>query len=237
METARPDRDSPLPPPGSAEGVILLHGLGRTGRSMRTIARHLERCGYATLSPTYSSLTRSLPDIVRQLDPSIRAFQAQFTRPVHFVTHSLGALVLRAWLTKALAQDTDGLRVGRTVMLGPPNQGSEWADLVIRMGLQRVFLGKVAGALRTRRTASDEALLAASSGETGVIAGDRSLDPIFPRMVLPAPHDGKVSLASTRLDGMQDHIVVPASHTLMIMRPFVVRQVEAFLRDGRFQRT
>ena len=70
----------------------------------------------------------------------------------------------------------------------------------------------------------------------GVIAGESSINPLS-ALILPRPNDGTVSVASTRLDGMTDHIVLPVSHTAMLMNRRVIAQTLAFLRDGRFTRT
>lgn len=211
-------------------GVLLLHGFGRTGRSMGMLGSRLREVGLSTWAPTYRSFRASIPEIVDQLVPGIVTFQKGFDGPLHLVTHSLGGLVARALLAR---ERPDPL--GRVVMLAPPNAGSEWADLLFRMRLSGVVLGPVGSQLRAVRSRNDEAVLGVVDYDLGVIAGDRALDPIFPRLLIPRPNDGKVSVEATRIAGMSDHIVLPVSHTLMVNSRRVADEVLAYLEYGRFR--
>jgi pimeloyl-ACP methyl ester carboxylesterase len=211
--------------------VILLHGLGRTAGSMWRMDRALARAEYRTLRLNYPARRQSLAQIVDTIQPAVDQVARAHVGPVHFMTHSLGGLVVRAYLAAHRPAT-----MGRVVMLAPPNQGSEWADLVLRLGLDRAILGPTVRHLRTWRAGGDEALLGAVDYPLGIIAGNRALDPVFPRLLVARPNDGKVSVASTQVDGMADHIVMPVTHTLMTMDPRVIRQSVAFLRDGRFER-
>ncbi len=153
-------------------GVLLLHGHGRLGASMGRLARAARRAGYATLSPNYP-YRRPLEEIVDWLAPRVAAFEAEFTGPMHIITHSLGGLVARALIAARPPE-----RLGRVVMLAPPNQGSELADLLFRFRLAPLVLGGIGPHLRTGRTAADEAALGSITYPLGIIAGDRPLFPI-----------------------------------------------------------
>ena len=210
--------------------VVLLHGLGRTGISMRAIAASLRKAGYPTLSPWYG-LRRSMPEIIAFLRPRIAGFAAAHPGPLHIVTHSLGGLVSRAFITAHRPAD-----LGRVVMLAPPHGGSELADFVTSIGLDRVILGPVAGHLRTARRDDHEAELGSIDFDCGIIAGDRAFDPILAPLVLPTPNDGKVSVAATRIAGMRDHIVLPVQHTFMVQDVGVIAQIKVYLATGAFSR-
>ena len=208
-------------------GVLLLHGHGRTGLSMGFLGSELGDEGFATLAPSYG-MRRSMTEILQYLGPRVEAFEATLDGPLHIVTHSLGGLVARGLIATHRPR-----ALGRVVMLAPPNQGSELADLLFDLKLSASILGPVGGVLRTGRLRADAALLGPVDYELGIVAGNVSLLPV-PERILPRPHDGKVSVASTRLDGMADHIVVPVTHSLMPIHPDSIAQANAFLRDGRF---
>lgn len=215
----------------NAGGVILLHGLGRTAGSMRPPEKALQRAGYATLRIDYPARRKGLADLVDSIHPAVEAFVAGVDGPLHFVTHSLGGLLARAYIARHRPPS-----LGRVVMLAPPNGGSEFADILQTIRLSRLVLGPVAQHLVTRRAADDETLLGAIDYPVGVIAGDRPLDPLLPRLVVRRPNDGKVAIEATRLDGMTDHIVLPVTHSFMTYNPILAAQMIAFLRDGSFRR-
>ena len=224
-----PARHSP-PQPAVPGGVILLHGLGRTGLSMHALNSACKAAGHRTLAPSYGMRT-AIPAILADLQPRIDEFAAGGDGPVHFITHSLGGLVVRALLNAARPAN-----LGRVVMLAPPNAGSELVDTLERLGLDRIVLGPASRYLRTARPASAEARLGSVDFDLGIIAGDRAIDPILPRLLLPGANDGKVSVAATRIAGMRDHIVLPVQHTLMVADKRVINQALAYLATGSFSR-
>ena len=208
--------------------ALLLHGHGRSGLSMGLIAARLEAAGWATLAPSYG-FRIDLKAILDRLQGPLARLSAAHER-LDIVTHSMGGLVARALIAAHRPPN-----LGRVVMLAPPNRGSELADLLVGLNLADALLGPAYAHLVTRRTQADEALLGQVDYELGIIAGSRSLTPVPPRL-LPAPHDGKVSVAATHLAGMADHIVLPVPHSLMTAHPASTAQALHFLREGRFSR-
>nr|WP_310523793.1 alpha/beta fold hydrolase [Polymorphobacter sp.] len=224
MTAASPDPTAPR------SSVVLLHGLGRTGLSMRSLAAALRHNGHATLSPWYGSRS-TMAEIITYLRPRIHHFAAANPGSLHFVTHSLGGLVARALITAHRPES-----LGRVVMLAPPNAGSNLADALHDLGLASIILGPATPHLRTRRTPAEERQLGPITYPLGIIAGNRTLDPIFPKLFLPGPNDGKVAVAATKIAGMADHITLPVQHTLMVGDKRVIDQALSFIETGAFKR-
>lgn len=193
---------------------------------MRPMAQSLERDGFRVVNLGYPSRERAIDELVDSLHATLAACCAR-GGPVHFVTHSLGGILIRAYV------DAHGVeRIGRVVMLSPPNGGSEVVDRLGGLGPLEWLLGPTFVELRT-----DSAALPSRLGppgfEVGVIAGERSVNPLF-SWWLPGPDDGAVTVESARLDGATAFLVVPYSHTFIMRKEEVIEQVSAFLRTGRF---
>jgi len=124
--------------------------------------------------------------------------------------------------------------LGRVVMLGPPNQGSEVVD-ELRDVPGFGFINGEAGQELGTGANSVPRRLGPANFDLGVIAGTSSVNPVLSEMI-PGPDDGKVSIESTRLEGMSDHIVMDVSHTFMMRDDEVIEQVISFLQSGKFRR-
>lgn len=214
----------------SKDTVILLHGLGRTRWSFWRVEQALRHEGYHVINLSYPSRTHSIEELTRDWLAPLIAAQGAAPR-VHFVTHSMGGILLRCYL-----RDHAMPNLGRVVMLAPPNAGSELADRLKPTWLYRTLDGPAGQQLGTAGLPAALGPWPAGAGELGVIAGDRSLNPLF-SSTLPGPNDGKVTVASARLGGMKDFLTVPYSHTWLAWRGPVIAEILAFLRSGRFRPT
>lgn len=215
-----------LPAP---DGVILLHGISRTFRSFLRMQRAIEAAGFATRNIGYPSRHKTLSDLADDIHPAIAPFAERNAGRTHFVCHSMGGLLARVYLARHRPA-----RLGRVVMLGTPNGGSEIADALKSPLPYRKFFGPAGQQLVTRRDPVTEALLPPVDYPVGIIAGNRTLDPISSRLFLPGPNDGRVTVAATKLDGMTDHIVIGSDHALMVRNREAIAQTIGFLREGSF---
>ena len=212
------------------ECVIVLHGLGRTAWSMSRIEDALENNNYLVWNKSYPSTSDRIEELsVDAISDGLGFCNSSNAATIHFVTHSLGGILVRQYL-----QHNDIDRLGRIVMLSPPNQGSEVADLLNEYALYELVLGPAAGQLGTAEDSLVRQLKPVKA-EIGIITGDNSSDPWF-SPVIPGEDDGKVSVESAKLNEMSDFITVHNGHTFIMLDQQVISQILYFLEHGRFSK-
>ncbi len=211
------------------EHVIVLHGLALNKWWTAGLAHKLDTAGYNVHNISYPSREQGFEGLVDAfILPLVNAIPAE---KIHFVVHSMGGILVRLYAKKYGAA-----RIGRVVMLGTPNHGSEVADYLRDVGIFKWYFGSTGQSLGT--TKSD---LPASLGpvpfECGVIAGTNHWlhFPTGPLAGLSKPNDGIVSVESTKVEGMKDHITLSLDHSLMVWSPTVWKQAVSFLKNGRFE--
>ncbi|MBB5210012.1 esterase/lipase family protein [Microbulbifer hydrolyticus] len=216
--------------------VILLHGLAKSDSSMNKLEQAAGDAGFIAINVDYPSTEFPIEKLAgHAIAPALDACAAQASdrseQPyqVHFVTHSMGGILVRQYLSRVHVEN-----LGRVVMLGPPNQGSEVVDQLGSFPGFHFMFGDAGLQLGSGKMSVPNKLGAASF-DVGIIAGTKSINPILSRL-LPGKDDGKVTVERTRLDGMNDHLELPVTHVFMMKDRKVIKQVIHYLQHGRFQR-
>lgn len=212
---------------GAGPPVVLLHGLWRGWRAMEPLARALADAGFPTLNLPYPSARLPIPTLVAR----VRAEVAKIAGggPVHFITHSLGGILVRSLMAEA------GLpwQTGRIVMLAPPNCGSEIVDWASKHRLTRQLLGPAGRSLGSGGVPAALPPLPAGA-EVAVVMGRKPTIPFFSGL-LDTDNDGIVSASRGRIDGLCGFTVIDADHTFIQMHPLAIRLSVEFLKSGEWQ--
>lgn len=214
------------PPLAAEECVVLLHGLWRTEHSMNKMEKSLTEVGYRVFNVAYDS-TEEPVEVLAEKAVTAGLAACREAQTVHFVTHSMGGILIRQYLEYYPIAS-----LGRVVMLGPPNQGSEAVD---KWSVWPAYVWVVGPAGLQLGTGEDSIprALGPVHFDLGVIAGTRTLSPIV-SLTLPGKDDGKVTVESTRVEGMSDYLELPVTHVFMMRDNEVIRQVIYFLEYGSF---
>ena len=219
-----------VPAVNSTECVVLLHGLNRSLRAMEDMAEALQAADYSTVNVDYPSQSGTVESLVPlSVDTGLGQCRETGAEKIHFVTHSLGGILLRY-----AHQDNPIPELGRVVMLGPPNQGSEVIDEMRDWPGAELISGKAGLQLGTDKD-SIPAKLGPVDFELGIIAGVGTINP-WMSAILPDYDDGKVSVERTRVLGMADFMIVESSHRYLMNSDTVIKNTVAFLQTGTFPR-
>ena len=215
-------------PVQAMEGVVLLHGLCRSSASMQPMAAALARAGFVVENIDYPSRSETIGPLSEQvIGAALRSNKLADCARIHFVTHSMGGILVRSYFSRH-----HEARLGRVVMLAPPNQGSEVVDHLRGWRIFKKINGPAGSELGTDSD-SVPRKLGAVPFDLGVIAGDRSINWINSLMI-PGRDDGKVSVQSTRVDGMREHRVVHVTHPFIMRKRKVMDATICFLKTASF---
>ena len=212
-----------------AEKIVLLHGFGRSDVSMLLLNSSLTEAGYDVYNLDYPSIAEAPEALVQIISEDINDCCKDSSATVHFVGHSFGGLLIRDYLGRQRPKN-----LGRVVLIGTPNKGSELADEGLGIAAQDTLLEWAGPSAQALHTGPDgyAASLPDPEYTVGVIAGTRGNH--LSDKWLPIPNDGVVSVESARLDGMTDFIDVEVTHWDMRSDPVIAELAIEFLRHGRF---
>jgi Palmitoyl protein thioesterase len=215
-------------PSYAQECVVLLHGLVRSSSSMEKLEEKLISEGYAVANIDYPSRKHRIEHLAKTaVENGLDQCKKQQASKIHFVTHSLGGILVRYYLSINTIEN-----LGRTVMLGPPNGGSEVVDKLQHIpGFE--FINGPAGLQLGTGAQSIPSSLGAANFEVGIIAGTRSINLILSALI-PSQDDGKVSIKNAHLDNEKAFISMPVSHPFIMKNDAVISNVINFLKFGKF---
>lgn len=214
---------------GPGDTVVIIHGLRWwTMGGMDSMARRFHNAGYRVVLVRYPSRKLTCDDIENGfVAKSVQAANTNRNQPIHFVAHSLGAVITHCYL-----QNNPPPNLGRVVFLGTPHHGTELADLIAeRMPRSVRIIGPAAAKLVT--TSDKLGTLRPPKFPLGVIMGDRG-NYLFLSAFIPGPDDGVVAVSSGQIKGAADTLVLHEGHVEMIRSPEVFAQCKRFIETGRF---
>lgn len=225
-----------LPSFCAADCVVLLHGLARTSSAMKHMAKPFDAAGHQVVNVNYPSRKDSIENLAPLAVKTMGFDQCDSSDTVHFVTHSMGGILLRYYLAHN-ELSASGTKLGRVVMLAPPNQGSQVVDKLKNAVGYQLFNGPAGMQLGTDVNSIPMQLkkFGAVDYDVGIIAGSKTFNPILSQF-LPNPDDGKVSVENTKLAGMKDFIALPVTHTFMMKSKSVIEQAVHYIKTGSFNR-
>lgn len=210
--------------------VILLHGITRSHTVMSKLESTLKQYHYVVVNKDYPSTSKSINDLANEnIQPMIDECLKKNATLINFVTHSLGGIILQVYL-----QNHKIAKLGRIVMLSPPNHGSPIPDLLHNIWLYRFITGPAGQELTTSKTSTPNTIQLSSKYSIGIIAGTFNFIP-FGNYFFREPNDGAVSVSSAKTNIMQDFIELPVSHPFMMDDATVQFEILNFLKFGAFK--
>jgi triacylglycerol esterase/lipase EstA (alpha/beta hydrolase family) len=193
--------------------VVLLHGFLRTAKSFKKLENILREKGYIVINSNYPSRKDTIEEIsTKYLANELREKCTDKSKKIHFVTHSMGGIVLRYFLTQNKLD-----QLGEIVMLAPPNRGSNLADFLSKFTILRKILGPALIQMTSNKQSLSNTL-PQPKYDISIIAGQR---------------DGKVTVDQTKLDKMKNFMIVPCVHTFIMNDENVIKAICKLLEPMR----
>ena len=226
-----PKFDSSIDLSNDQDQIILLHGMYRSAVAMEPLERFFRTQGYDVTSVSYPSTKYDIETLVRDyLHPAVQKAQAKGTHKIHFVTHSLGGILVRYYLKNHPLED-----LGKVVMIAPPNQGTELAELFADSS----WINTNTGPAKIQLSAQQDSWvnqLGPVNFVVGIIAGNHNSN-LLTAWLLPGEDDGVVSVESTKVKNMKDFMTVPEKHFRLRGNQTVLQQDAYFLKYASFYRS
>ncbi len=213
------------------DGVVILHGLSRRSASMNKIEKKLKKQGYYTVNVDYPSRQKCIEDLaISAIETALQKCQKNSHQgKIHFVTHSMGGIIVRYYLAHHKIE-----KLGRIVMLAPPNKGCHLVDIYRRWGILKMACGTSVLQLGTDKNSMPVSLPSVDY-PVGIIAGNTDWPLFFfNKLFLKGANDGVVTIENTKVEGMQDFIEINWSHSFIVFSDVAIQQICHFLQNGCF---
>jgi triacylglycerol lipase len=211
--------------------IILLHGMYRSADAMQPLETFFRNEGYQITNISYPSTKYDIETLVRDyLHPAVQKAQRKGMQKIHFVTHSMGGILVRYYLKN---HPLEGL--GKVVMIAPPNQGTELAELFADSS----WIDTNTGPAKLQLSAQQDSWvnqLGPVNFAVGIIAGNYNSN-LLTAWLLPGEDDGVVSVESTKVQNMQDFMIVNEKHFKLRGNITVLHQAAYFLKHSSFYRS
>ena len=181
---------------------------------MSKIEKVLMKKGYSVINLDYPSRREKIEKLSSDyLKKCIEEKCTDKSKKIHFVTHSMGGIIVRYFLSKNKLTN-----IGKVIMIAPPNKGSKLADYLSTFPILNIILGPALKQLRTAKNSLP----------------NKIVFPEYPVGIIAGKYDGKVPAKSAKLKNMQDFLLVPSTHTYIMDSNRVIKAVKRFLEEGKF---
>lgn len=208
-----------IPPSANGDAAVLIHGLFAGAFILRRMADFFLREGYRIFLYDYPTRRKEIRAHCSALADFLHSDMFDSCGKIHFITHSMGGLLLRGAVGGLLEKRS--AQLGRAVMIAPPNRGSDLAAMAVKLV---PGAGRIVAPIHDLSSAPDSFAnvlpVPENMPETGIIA---------------ASHDHQVRTAYTHLSGEKDHIVLRGTHTGILFRRETAQEACHFIKFGKFR--
>ena len=205
--------------------VLMIHGIARSTGTFRNLQRELQVSGYDTASISYPSTRTTIETHAEGL--AVLLDRLEGTKTVSFVTHSMGALILRQLLAENRAWQRER-EVGRIVLIAPPNQGAAMAQRLKNCRLYKSLYGPAGQQLVPNAA---QRIPGINGYDFAIVAGGRGAERGF-NPLLSGDDDGTVTVAETALEGARETCTVRHIHANITNQPDTIRAATRFIKGG-----
>lgn len=211
----------------SGEFLVCIHGFMRTYRVMSRIEKAFEKSGWEVLNWDYPSRDKRIEEHAEDLVVILNEIACERPgEPIHFVTHSLGGIIVRAALNHPNCPKE--AKIGKAVLIAPPNQGAIFARKLKENAFFRWVMGDQSGYELMNAPNFKHLGPFPETKEVLIIAGNLGFNPY-----IKGSNDGKVAVDETLLNTPHEHTIVGAGHSWISISPKVIRLAKSFLIDER----